>query len=119
MREEKSMLNANISGLIMAVVFILPAYFIYRSVLMVALGTLLAMVLRLYLSEYYLKRKLYLVYFSNIKLEILVLLVFILCAYQNNKLLGLFGYLTFLCGYLLFNRRSLSSLLKIIRFTKG
>jgi O-antigen/teichoic acid export membrane protein len=92
LREEKAMLKANLTGLLMAVLFVVPTYIIFESIPIIALGTFLAMTIRLYLSEVYLKKKLNLNNHINIIFELLGLGIFIIFAYQNNFKVGLLGY---------------------------
>jgi len=93
LREEKAMLKANIVGLLFAVFIITPLYYMSKSVLMVAVGTLLAMTIRLYLSELYISKILN-THKSNILVELLGIVIFILFSYQSNILFGFLGYLT-------------------------
>lgn len=107
LRKEKAMLRANVVGLIMAVLFIAPSYFISKSVLMVAVGTLLAMGIRLYISELYLKKILSIKHKSNIITEILGIAIFILFAYQPSLLFGFLGYFIIFCIYLICHIKTL------------
>ncbi|SDC04317.1 Polysaccharide biosynthesis protein [Paenibacillus sp. UNCCL117] len=108
LRKEKAMLNANIVGLLFAVFLITPLYYMSKSVLMVAVGTLLAMTIRLYLSELYIA-KILKINKSNILLELLGIVIFILFSYQSNILFGFLGYLIvfgvfFICHIKIINR---------------
>lgn len=119
LRKEKEMLKANIIGLILAIVLILPAYSIYKSVSMIAFGTFLVMGIRLYLSEFYLKKELSIKKNLNILIEITCVLIFILFAYQNNRFLGILGYLTFFIIYILFHMKTIKRFFNMIKSSKG
>ena len=93
LRKEDLMLRANIVGVIMAVVFVTPLYFLTGSVRMVAIGTLLAMLIRLYLSEVYLRRELNILESKTIFLELLGLLLFIILGSMSNIIISLITYL--------------------------
>lgn len=112
LREEKAMLNANIVGLIMAVMLVVPLYILTKAVMMVALGTFIAMGIRLYLSQIYLKKILEVDSNLNIITEVLGILVFIFFAYQSNLLIGLFGYILMLVVFFI------SQLEALTRFKK-
>ena len=102
LRKEKTMLNTNILGLLMAVILIVLLYFSSRLVVMVIVGTFIAMGIRLYLSEIYLKNALSINNNLNIIMEILMGFIFILFAYQSCILVGFLGYFIALCVYLVF-----------------
>lgn len=117
LREEKAMLRANTAGLIMAAILILSSYFINKSVLMIALGTFLAMGLRLYLSEIYLKKVLEINRNSNILFELIGISIFILFSYQNNIVFGFWGYFAFVGMYAISHIKTMNRFLKY--FSKG
>lgn len=119
LREEKEMLRANVIGLLMAMALIVPLYYIYRSVSVIALGTFLAMGVRLYLSEFYLKKKLAIKKNVNILIEIFGTLIFIILAYQNNKLFGFTGYFIFFILYTLVHKNIIIKFLKSIASIRG
>lgn len=93
LRKESMMLRANLIGIVMAVIIILPLYMITRSVTMVALGTLIAMLIRLYLSEVYLKKVQGIDGNKNIILEVTGISLFIILGMLDNVYVGLIGYL--------------------------
>lgn len=114
LREEKAMLKANVTGLVMAIIIISISYFFSRSVLLVAIGTFIALSIRLYLSEIYLKKLLLIKNFKNIIYEIIILLAFILFAYQSNIVIGFTGYFIFVCIYTFKNISSINKILSYI-----
>lgn len=93
LRKESVMLRANIVGLVISAILITPLYMLTKSVAMVAIGTLLAMTIRLYLSEIYLKKELNISNKKNIILEVLGMLIFIVCGLVGNSLIGVSVYL--------------------------
>jgi len=98
LRLEKSMLKANINGLILAVIMIIPSYIAYRSVLSIAVSTLLAMIIRLYISELEIKRYLGIKNYSMMILELLYLTIFIILAYNfsiNSLVIYILLYITY------------------------
>jgi len=115
LREEKAMLNANVIGLIMAVALITPFYLLTKSVLMVAAGTLLAMAIRLYWSELYLKKQQNLVGSKNILIEILGIIVFIICGFQSNSILGLVFYLLIYLSFLASQTKNIKLFMQYLR----
>lgn len=93
LREEKAMLNANIIGLIMAVLFVSISFWYTNSIFMVAASTLLAMTIRLILSEKYLKKVLNIKQSKEWVIECLVVGAFIFLSYQKKEIVGLIGFL--------------------------
>ena len=114
LREEKAMLGANILGVVSAVALIIPSYFISNSVFMIALGTFLAMGIRLYLSEIYLKKILDIKEIKNILFEIVGIIIFISLAYQDNLFIGFIGYLACYLLYFIYNLKSFIKYIKYI-----
>lgn len=92
LRKESMMLKANIIGVLGAIILILPLYFLTNSVLMVAIGTLLAMLIRLYFSEIYLKKVQNIIGNKNIIYEIIIMLLFVFLGIMSNFYLGFVGY---------------------------
>ncbi len=112
LRQEKAMLNANLAGLLMAVVLVVSLYAANRSVLMVALGTFIAMSTRLYLSEIYLKKTLSIAKNFNIIIEACGMIIFILFAYQTSLSLGFICYTAVYLIYLISQIKTLSKFAK-------
>ncbi|MBK5484108.1 oligosaccharide flippase family protein [Peribacillus sp. TH16] len=56
LREEKAMLKANISSVIIFLIITVPSFYIFRSVICIAICTLITMIWRCYASEIYLKK---------------------------------------------------------------
>ena len=117
LREEKIMLAVNITGLIMAMILVSALYFTTRSVTMVALSTLIAMGVRLYLSEIYLEKRLGIKGNKGIALEIVGIAIFIFFAYQRNIIIGLAGFSTIIMIYVLTQIKSIEKFTKL--FIKG
>ncbi len=92
LRKESMMLNANIIGVIIAVLLITPLYMLTKSVIIVAIGTLLSMMIRLYLSEMYLKKEQAILSNKNIMLEVLGVLIFIVCGFVDSFFIGITAY---------------------------
>jgi O-antigen/teichoic acid export membrane protein len=78
LREEKSMLKANMSCLLLFVVLALTGFYFIRQIWIIALCTFMAMMLRSYLSEIYLQKKLNKKIDLKSIYEVIYLLVFIL-----------------------------------------
>lgn len=116
LRYEYQMLKANFNGLIIAFLCIVPTYFIFHSIEIIALGTILSMFIRLHLSEKYLMRRLDLHKSHNIVIEFLGILIFMFCSFQNNESLGFYYYLTFCVGFTLFK---LKMIIQYYRFFKS
>ena len=114
LRKEKMMLNANIIGVLIAILLITPLYMLTKSITMVALGTLLAMMIRLYLSEKYLKKE-QAIQCNNMRIEILYLLIFIVCGYFKNLLLGFTVYSLF---FLIFLFKQLKDIRVFIQYLR-
>lgn len=113
LRKENMMLNANLVGVIIAAMFIIPLYMMTKSVTMVAIGTLIAMMIRLYLSEISLKKEQGIANNRNIIIEVLGLFIFINCGLLDNIYLGLTGYFIIYLLFILFHLKELKGLFKI------
>lgn len=107
LREEKAMLKANILGLVTAIIFIAISYVIWQSVLLIAVSTLIAILIRLYMSELYIKSKLKIEGNLNILVELAGLILFIFFSYFNNLYIGIFGYFVFVVLYTISNFNTL------------
>lgn len=92
LREEKAMFKANISSVIMFIVLVLPVFYFYKSVKLIAIGTLITMLWRCYLSELYLKKKMNIVSHKNIIQEILLIISFLVFTSFQNLFVGFIGY---------------------------
>lgn len=114
LREEKSMLIANLSGMLLAVILVLSMYFTTRSVAMVALATFIAMTIRAYLSQIYLVKKLSQIHISSYIIELTGLVLFMFLAYQSNFWLGLIVYFIFACVLLVFRRHTILKFCRIL-----
>lgn len=113
LRKESMMLNLNIIGVIIVILLIIPLYMITKSVVMVSFGTLLAMLIRLYISELYLKKEQAILNNKNIILEVLGLLIFIVCGFVDNLFIGLTTYLLI---YLIFLIKQIKDVKAFIQY---
>ncbi|WP_238652137.1 oligosaccharide flippase family protein [Paenibacillus piscarius] len=118
LREERSMLKANVAGLILAVTIIIPSYLIFKSVSAIAIGTFIAMGIRLYLSEFFMYRKLNLREYKTIVFEVILITLFFLVSYKFEKITGLILYITILLLYVCTNMKFLSRIIRSI-LSKG
>lgn len=114
LRKESMMLRANLVGVIVAIILIAPMYILTKSVTMVAIGTLLAMLIRLYLSEVYLKKEQGISGNKNIVLELAGLSLFIIFGFIDNLYLGLIGHLLIYSLFLLKQSNEIKELAKYV-----
>lgn len=112
LREEKAMLKANMSSVIMFLVIAVPIFFYNRSILTIVWATLITFVWRCYASEIYLKKRMGIKYMGNIFQEIMVAIVFIISTGLLKGIAGLCLYVSFVTLYFILNRRL------IIKYTK-
>uniref|UniRef100_UPI0026212CD1 hypothetical protein n=1 Tax=Clostridium sp. TaxID=1506 RepID=UPI0026212CD1 len=80
-------------GVLIATILVVPFYFLTGSVKMIALGTLLAMQIRLYLSENYIRRELGVIQSKTIFIELVGLFTFIILGSIESIVVGLTIYL--------------------------
>lgn len=113
LRKETEMLKANIIGLLMVIVIVTPIYYKTDSITFVAVGTLVSMVIRLYLSELYLKKQLEINENSNIYIEISLMIIFMVCGYQVNSIIG---FILYLLIYLVYFSSQFKSIKKYFDF---
>lgn len=93
LRIETILLRVNVIGIVVAVVTVAPLYLLTKSVTMAAIGTLIAMLVRLYVSELYLKNKLGISDNGNILRELCFLFLFVVLGLMSNIYLGIIGFL--------------------------
>ncbi|WP_151035641.1 lipopolysaccharide biosynthesis protein [Bacillus wiedmannii] len=116
LREEKAMLKANISSVIVFLIIGVPAFFVFRSVTWIAVCTLITMVWRCYASEIYLKKKLGIKEFKNIFLELTIIALFIIFARFEHIILGMLCHLAVVCLYFFIHFNVIKSyFIKIVR----
>lgn len=113
LRKESMMLRANLVGVVVAVILVTPLFILTKSVTMVAIGTLFAMLLRLYLSEIYLKKEQGILGNKNIIAELIGLFIFIIFGLTSNLYLGLIGYLVI---YFVFAIRQLKDIKEFAKY---
>lgn len=89
LRQEKKMFLANFSCVIVFLIITLPLYIYFKNVNVIAFGTFLAMILRIYISERYLKREMIMTLSlkKNI-LEIVTLVIFLYCSLEGGVKMG-------------------------------
>ena len=114
LRKESMILRANLVGVIVAIIFITPMYILTKSITMVAIGTLLAMLIRLYLSEVYLKKEQGISSNKNIVFELGGLSLFIIFGLIDNLYLGLMGHLLIYSLFLLKQSNEITELAKYV-----
>jgi O-antigen/teichoic acid export membrane protein len=107
LREEKSMMYANISSLVVFLVLAVPLFSIYHSIDIIVWATLITFAWRCYASELYLKRRMGIKGNKNIVEEIVMAVVFILAAGVVRGLYGMLIYATFVAAYLVINRKEI------------
>ncbi|WP_162848611.1 oligosaccharide flippase family protein [Paenibacillus nanensis] len=115
LRKENAMLIANITGLLISIISIIPLYLINQSVTMIAFGTMVAMSIRLYSSELYLRKIQNIkIDLSNMITEITGVIIFIVCAYCSNVTLGFLFFFLIYSVYLLTQIKNIGLFLKRI-----
>lgn len=114
LRKESMMLRANLVGVVVAIILVAPMYILTKSVTMVAIGTLLAMLIRLYLSEVYLKKEQGISGNKNIFFELAGLSLFIFFGLIHNLYLGLAGHLLIYSLFLLKQSNEIKELAKYV-----
>lgn len=114
LRKESMMLRANLVGVVVVIILVAPVYILTKSVTMVAIGTLLAMLIRLYLSEVYLKKEQGILDNKNIVFELAGLSLFIFFGIIDNLYLGLMGHLLIYSLFLLKQSNEIKKLAKYV-----
>lgn len=115
LREEKRMLRENISSVVIFIVIAVPIFLIYKSVLIISIGTLITMLWRCYASEVYIKRKMNINRFSNIFEELTIIVLFIGFAAFGSLIIGFTCYLFVLLVYSIKHFQTSKSFLNKIR----
>lgn len=114
LREEKAMLKANLSGIVVALVIIIPFFYLTRSIFSVVAGTTITLIWRCYASEVYLKKKMGIKKYSNIIVELSMMFLFIISVVLKEQIIGLTIYVMAVCVYAYINRVVLKSYVKKI-----
>lgn len=99
LREEKAMLLANISGIVIALLIIIPGFYFTKSILSIVIGTTVTLIWRCYASEIYIKRKIGINDYKNIIIEILVVFIFIISIWLGGIGIILYTIVVFLYLY--------------------
>lgn len=107
LREEKEMLKANIVGFIIAIIVIVPAFYITNSIFSIVMGTTVTLLWRCYASEFFLKNKLGITSLKNMFAEFTLMLSFIISTIFLPTLIGFFSYVLTVCVYIYLNRKLL------------
>ncbi|MGN9160349.1 lipopolysaccharide biosynthesis protein [Clostridium sulfidigenes] len=114
LREEKAMLIANLSGVVVALIIIVPSFYFTHSIFAIVAGTTITLIWRCYASEIYLKKKMRIKQYSNIIVELLMMFLFIISVIFKRQIIGLTIYTIAVCGYYYKNRTALNSYVKKI-----
>jgi O-antigen/teichoic acid export membrane protein len=114
LREEKAMLLANLSGVGVALIIIIPAFYFTRSILSIVIGTTITLIWRCYASEIYLKRKMGLKKYWNIASEMAIMAIFIASSFFSMKYIGFIVYILSAFVYIVLNRKILITYTKLI-----
>lgn len=93
LREEKAMLLANISGVMVALVIIIPSFYYTHSIFAIVAGTTLTLIWRCYASEIYLKRKMGIKGYGNIAVELGMMGLFVVGVMSGKTLWGFVVYI--------------------------
>jgi len=104
LREEKAMLLANLSGAVVALIIIIPTFYVTHSIFAVVVGTTITLIWRCYASEIYLKQKMGLTGYGNIAAELLMMMWFIVCVVAGKSAIGFVLYILAVCVYGVINR---------------
>ncbi len=107
LREEKAMLVANVSGVIVALLAILPAFYFTHSIFSIVAGTTITLIWRCYASEIYLKKKMGIKGYGNIVVELSMMGLFIICVISGKPLMGFVSYMLSVGVYTFLNRKIL------------
>ena len=115
LRKERELFKANVIGFILAIVIITPLYYLTNSVFYIALGTLIAMYIRMVLSERYIAGEISNTEKLNCIKEFGVLTIFLLCCYLN---LGNLKFIVLIVLYSILILMNLNFLKEIPRFIR-
>lgn len=104
LREEKAMLLANMSGIVLALTLIIPSFYYTHSIFSIVAGTTITLIWRCYASEIFLKRKMGIEEYSNMALELGMIGLFIIGVIFGKSVIWIFLYLFATCIYVFINR---------------
>lgn len=104
LREEKAMLIANISSIVVFICITLPLFALFPSIKVIAWTTLITFTWRCYASEIYLKKKMGIKGIRNIVEELFMAAAFIITAGLINGAAGMIIYAFLVALYLFINR---------------
>ena len=107
LREEKSMMYANLSSLAIFVLLAVPLFSVFQSIQVIVWATLITFTWRCYASELYLKRKMGITGYRNIFEELLMAVLFILTAGLVKGVGGFLLYAACCAVYLFVNRKEI------------
>lgn len=105
LREEKAMLIANISSIVVFIAIAVPLFTLYPSIRVIAWTTLITFTWRCYASEIYLKRKMGIKGMRNIAEELVMAAAFIVAAGLVKGVAGMLIYAALVAAYIIINRR--------------
>ena len=110
LRCERQLLFANLSGVAVAALLVGVGFWLTRSTLVVALGTVLAATWRCYASEFYLKRRLGISRHGNVLVELALMLAFVATSSYFSAGVGLGVFVGLVGGYTFMHRSLLVAL---------
>lgn len=119
MREEKAMMIANISAVLVCVLLTAIFYQVHRSILSIIFAMIIASAWRCYASEYYLKRKMGIRGMTNVFYENGLVILFILSIWLFGGLKGSGIYLVGLIIFVMLNKVELRRIIRILLLSLG
>lgn len=103
LREEKSLLKANLSCVVMFLVIALISFYYTKKVTAIAICTFIAMLYRCYASEFFIRRKLGLKISNNLLFEMIYIIVFVLVLNFYDFVPALLIYIIMFTGYFVYS----------------
>lgn len=105
LREERAMMVANISSIVVFLVLAVPLFAVFKSIQVIVWATLITFTWRCYASEIFLKRVMGLKGIRNIIEELAMAVVFILSAWLiPSRIVGMLIYAACVAAYIVVNR---------------
>lgn len=115
LREERAMLTANLSSVVLFLVLAIPTFAVFHSIYDIIWATLITFTWRCYASEVFLKRKMKISCFGNIADEIVMAAGFII---STGVIKGSLGFISYLILILLYLAKSQRQIIKYIRMAR-
>ncbi|OBZ11223.1 lipopolysaccharide biosynthesis protein [Bacillus sp. FJAT-26390] len=104
LREEKAMLIANLSSVVFAILAIIPAFYFTHSIFSIVIGTTVTLIWRCYASEFFLKKKMGITSYSNMIIELSMIILFVITIISFKPVIGFFIFFLINCGNVFINR---------------